>query len=86
MRSEEGARAVKRAHSIEMLSRPGVVGFGVEHDSTGEPVLTIHVDSDDPQVLSSLPAQIEDYPVKVVHQPGGFHKFSAEDVAGSAGD
>jgi hypothetical protein len=75
MRSDEGARAVKRAHSSELLSRPGVVGFGVEHDERGEPVLTIHVDSDDPPLLASLPSQIEDYPVKVVVQPGGFRKL-----------
>ena len=76
MRTDEGAQAVKRAHSSELLGRPGIVGFGVEHDENGEPILTIHVDSDDRRLLSSLPSQIEEYPVKVVVQPGGFRAFN----------
>jgi hypothetical protein len=75
MRSDEGASAVKRAHSMELLNRPGVVGVGVEHDDAGEPILVIHVQSDDPQVRAGLPAQIDEYPVKIVVQPGGFRKL-----------
>jgi hypothetical protein len=75
MRSDEGASAVKRAHSMELLSRPGVVGVGVEHDADGAPIVVIHVDSDDPQVRAGLPDSIDEYPVRVVVQPGGFRKL-----------
>ena len=76
MRTDEGARAVKRAHSGELLGRPGIVGFGVEHDEGGQPVRTIHVDSDDSRLLSSLPSQIDEYPVKIIVQPGGFRAYN----------
>jgi hypothetical protein len=75
MRSDDGASAVKRAHTMELMSRPGVVGVGVEHDADGQPILVIHVDSDDPRIRAGIPDQIEDYPVKLVVQPGGFRKL-----------
>jgi len=76
MRTEEGARAVKRAHSMMLLRQPGVCGVGVERDENGQPVLTIHVDTDDPGVRAQMPTELEGYPVRVVVQPGGFRAFA----------
>jgi hypothetical protein len=75
MRTDEGARAVKRAHSMALLNRPGVCGVGVEHDERGEPILAIHIDRDDPGLMSQLPTEIDGYPVRLVVQPGGFRKL-----------
>jgi hypothetical protein len=75
MTSEEAIREVKRRHAPQLLSQPGVCGVGVEKDEKGEYVLTIHVDTDDPDIRSQLPGQLDGYPVRVV-QSGPFRKFA----------
>lgn len=74
MTQEERAEQVKDRYSLELLSRPGVSGVGVEQDDSGQYVLTVHVETDDPEVRRQLPAQIEGFPTRVVRS-GPFRKF-----------
>ena len=76
MVTEEKVRQIKRRHSAELLSKEGVSGVGVERDESGKHVLTVHVDTDDPSILDSIPEEIESCPVKIVHS-GPFIKMSA---------
>ena len=73
MISEDETREVKRRHSMAILSRPGVCGFGVEKDASGQCVLVIHVNTDDSEIQKQLPTQIENISVKVVRS-GPFTK------------
>jgi hypothetical protein len=77
MASEKEVRAVKNRHAPRLLSQPGVVGVGVEKDDTGDYVLTIHLDTDDPEVRKQLPDQIEGCRVRFV-KSGPFRKFSSQ--------
>jgi hypothetical protein len=45
---------------------PGVCGVGVEKDDAGRPVLTVHLDSDDPEVKAAIPNSLEGQPLKLV--------------------
>ena len=74
MTREEEVRQIKRRHSADLLGRPGVCGVGVEKDETGELVLAIHLESDDPAVRASLPDQIEGHTVRFVVS-GPFRKL-----------
>src|SRR5262249_13712201 len=74
MKSDDKLREVKRRHSARLLSQPGVCGVDIERDETGQDVLTVHLDTDDPQVRERLPDQIEGYPVKFV-KSGPFRKY-----------
>jgi hypothetical protein len=74
MTDEESAGAVKDRHSWELLSRPGVSGVGVERDDSGQYVLTVHLDTDDPEVRRQVPAQIEGLRTRVVRS-GPFRKY-----------
>ena len=74
MKADEKIREVKRRHSRELLSQPGVCGLDIEDDESGRPVLVIHLDSDDPAVRARLPARIEGYPVRLV-KSGPFQKY-----------
>lgn len=71
---DDDVHAVKRRHSERMLRRPGVCGFGVERDENGADVLVIHVEAGSTEVASSLPREIEGYPVRVV-ESGPFRAF-----------
>jgi hypothetical protein len=62
---------------MEFFNIPGVVGVGVEREANGQFVLMVHVDTDDPGVLSRLPDQVEGYPVRVI-RTGRYEKFSDE--------
>lgn len=75
MATEEEVRAVKRRHSPQLLRQPGVCGVGVEKDEAGNYVITVHLDTDDPQVRARLPQQIEGFNVKFLFS-GPFRKFS----------
>jgi hypothetical protein len=75
MTPEEQIREVKRRHSARLLSQPGVCGVGVEKDDAGNFVLAIHVDADAADMRSSLPSEIEGYPVRLVGS-GPFQKQS----------
>jgi hypothetical protein len=74
MQSEQQARDIKRRHSAELLGQPGVCGVGVERDAAGRYVIAVHLKSNDPKLSSRFPAEIEGYPVKLVHS-GPFHKL-----------
>jgi hypothetical protein len=67
---------IKRRYALRLHSQPGVCGVGVEQDETGEYVLTIHLDTDDPEVIAGLPDQIEGHPVKLA-QSGPFRKLAS---------
>jgi hypothetical protein len=66
MTREVEVRQIKRRHSAELLGRPGVCGVGVEKDETGDFILAIHLESNDPAIRASLPDQIEGHPVRFV--------------------
>lgn len=66
---------VKERHSERLMNMPGVVGVGVERDESGQFVLALHVETDDPHVLGGLPRQVEGYPVKIIGS-GPYEKFS----------
>jgi hypothetical protein len=53
MLTEQEAHDVKRRHSAELLSKPGVSGVGVEKDEDGNFVIAIHLDADHPGLRSS---------------------------------
>ncbi len=75
MPSEDEVRELKRRHSAHLLSQPGVCGVGVGKDDKGHYVLTVHLDTDDPEVRQRLPSTLEGHPIKFVHS-GPFRKFS----------
>jgi hypothetical protein len=64
MTDEETIREVKRRHSPDLMRRPGVCGVGVERDEHGRPALTVHLESDDPELRRDLPDAIEGYEVR----------------------
>jgi hypothetical protein len=74
MKKEDQLREVKRRHAADLLNQPGVCGVNVETDERGQPVLAIHLDTDDPAVRQRLPSQIEGYPVKFVRS-GPYQKY-----------
>lgn len=74
MAREEEIREVKRRHSAELLKRRGVCGVGVEKGESGEYVIALHLDTDDPEVKAQLPTEIEGHPVKLIRS-GPFRKF-----------
>jgi hypothetical protein len=78
MESEERINEVKDRHSMELFNIPGVVGVGVERDDSGGFVLAVHVETDNPELLSQLPKQVEGYVVKVVTS-GQYEKLSSKD-------
>ena len=77
MATEEEVREVKRRHSAELLGRPGVSGVGVEKGESGDFVIALHLNTDDPKVRAQLPTEIEGHPVKFVVS-GPFRKFSQD--------
>ena len=74
MNSEQHINEVKDRVAEELFRKPGVVGVGVEQDDKGDFVLTVHVESNDPEILAALPQQIEGYNLKVIHS-GKYRKF-----------
>jgi hypothetical protein len=77
MLTEQQARDVKQRHSQELLSKPGVSGVGVEKDESGEFVITLYLDSDDPGIQKQLPTDVEGVPVKFVFS-GPFRQLARE--------
>ncbi len=73
MSSDKEIREVKRRHSAELLRLPGVCGVGVAKGASGDLVIAVHLDTDDPQVAARLPKEIEGYAVETIHS-GPFHK------------
>jgi hypothetical protein len=74
MATEDKIREVKSRHSAELLRLPGVSGVGVAKGKSGELVIALHLDVDDPEREALLPKQIEGVPVEIVHS-GPFRKF-----------
>jgi hypothetical protein len=74
MLTEQEAHDVKRRHSTELQSKPGVSGVGVEKDEAGKFVIVVYVDTDDPRVQKQLPKDLEGFPVKFVFS-GPFRQF-----------
>jgi hypothetical protein len=77
MLTEQQAQDVKRRHSTDLLSRPGVSGVGVEKDEDGKFVIAVHLDADHPGVQEQLPKDIEGFPVKFVRS-GPFQRLATE--------
>ncbi len=77
MATEQKLKELKRRYSSQLLSQKGVYGVGIEKDEDGKPILAIHLDDSSVENLD-LPKEFEDYPVKYIHQDGGFRKFDAE--------
>jgi hypothetical protein len=57
---------IKKRYSAELLSKEGVIGFGVEVDKSGNPYFAVTIAKDDPAILECIPKKIESYPVKIV--------------------
>ena len=74
MATIEQATEIKRKNSAFFLGLPGVVGVGVTEDAPGSYGLILHVDSDDPEVLKSIPKEIEGCSVKI-ERSGRYQKF-----------
>jgi hypothetical protein len=75
--TEQEIRELKHRHSASLLARPGVSGVGVEKNDSGDYVLAVHVDTDDPEALKQLPEDIEGHAVKYVRS-GPFRKLPAK--------
>jgi hypothetical protein len=75
---EDELRGIKQRHSAHLLQQKGVSGVGIEEDETGEPVLVVHLASDDAEVRNRLPEEIEGHRV-VYKESGPFRKLPAKD-------
>ena len=78
--TEQEIRELKHRHSARLLSQPGVSGVGIEKDDSGEYVLAVHLDSDDPEARKLFPDEIEGHRVKYI-KSGPFRKLTANDKA-----
>ncbi|HEX3131004.1 MAG TPA: hypothetical protein VH394_26960 [Thermoanaerobaculia bacterium] len=63
MSTEDEIRDLKRRHSPSLLGREGVCGVGVEKEGEGF-VLSVLLESDDPDLRAGLPERIEGHPVR----------------------
>jgi len=77
MATEQKIKELKRRYSLQLLNQKAVSGVGVEKTDDGNYVLAIHLNDSSPEALE-LPSELEKYPVKIIQQPEGFRKFSAE--------
>ncbi|HXY24170.1 MAG TPA: hypothetical protein VEI73_05935 [Candidatus Acidoferrum sp.] len=75
MASEAELREVKRRHSAELLKLPGVCGVGVAKGKSGGLVIALHLNTDDPEIVSRLPKEIEGHAVEMVFS-GPFKKLT----------
>jgi hypothetical protein len=74
MASRQQATDVKKRHSMKLLSHPGVSGVGVEQDDTGDYVLAVHLDENDPQAAAQVPEELEGVKVRRIFS-GPFKKY-----------
>ena len=65
--------AVKRRHQDRLLALPGVCGLALARDSAGNPILQIHVRSDQPR--PPLPKAVEGLAIEV-RESGPFRPFA----------
>lgn len=55
---------VKAKHEKQLLSRSGVISIGIGLDAAGNPVIVIGVESDDTATKSTLPQELDGFPVQ----------------------
>ena len=60
-------KAVKRRHAAELLRTEGVSGVDIDEDAAGEPIIAVHLESNDPEVRARLPHDLEGHPLKFIH-------------------
>jgi len=58
-----------------LLRLPGVCGVGVAKGKDGRLVIALHLNTDDAEIISRLPKEVEGHPVEMVHS-GPFKKLS----------
>lgn len=56
---------VKNRHESRLLAVPGVVSVGIGLDDDKSPVIIIGIETDDAELRSRLPQQLEGYQVRV---------------------
>lgn len=67
MTTLEELRTVKRRHAARLLKMPGVCGLDISTKEPGAPVLVVHLDTDDPQLIDELPKTLEGHPLRFLH-------------------
>ena len=77
MATEEEIRDLKRRHAPLLMARPEVTGVGVERDEAGSYVLAVHLTSDAPALLATMPAEIEGHPIRYTGS-GTYTRLEAE--------
>ncbi|HYM60602.1 MAG TPA: hypothetical protein VEZ11_06895 [Thermoanaerobaculia bacterium] len=75
MATEAEVTRVKERYSMQLMSKPGIVGVGVEKDEDGEYVLAVHLGT--PGARETLPDEIEGVRLKPIHT-GPYKAFGAE--------
>ena len=78
MPNQEEMHELKRRLSAQVPGRPGCGGVGVERDERGRDVLTVYLESDDPEVKGRFPVEFEGHPVRHVVS-GRFEKLPARE-------
>ena len=73
MATQKEIQDLKRRHSARLLTQPGVSGVGVEQGEDGGYVLAVHLDRDDPKIVTQVSDELAGFPVKWVFS-GPFHK------------
>ena len=76
---EEKAREVKRRYAGQYLQRPEVSGVGVEEDDTGQYVIDIYVNTQDPHIPEQFPSHLEGIPVKIIYS-GPFRAYTSNQI------
>lgn len=56
---------VKARHAERLLELPAVVSVGIGRDPDGQPVIVVGLDRKRPETEQALPAEIENYPVRI---------------------
>ena len=60
-------KAVKRRHAANLLRMAGVNGVDIDQDASGNPIIAVHLESNDPAVRARLPDDLEGHPLKFIH-------------------
>jgi hypothetical protein len=63
MASFDDILELKRRHAPSLLKKRGVCGLDVQTGKDGQPVLTVHLDANDPQAREQLPDTLDGHPV-----------------------
>lgn len=65
MTATESIKDVKSKHEARLLTMPGVVSVGIGQNSSGKAVIMIGMDSHDSASRSTLPKELDGYPVQI---------------------